>query len=144
MSNLLTPPGLLCTWNYPHSKLGLDPIHEAMPCCPGVWIRSKKGSRRLQPDEVARGLGLPKDHDVNLSMGLLERSTSVFLWEALLESFQSLTAQPMIPLNNKLSDKTPPSNTTGDPEVLESPPFEWGPPDLRPGGDWHRERLVNL
>jgi hypothetical protein len=107
MSNLLTPPGLLRTQIYPHIKLGLDPILAAMPCRPGVWLRSKKGARRLQPDEVARGLGLPKDPDVDLSMDLLERSTSVFLWEALSESLQTLTAPPQIPLQTAPSTPGP-------------------------------------
>jgi hypothetical protein len=77
-------------------------------------------------------------------MDLLERSTSVFLWEALSESFQNLTAQPKIPSKHKLSVETLPSVTTGDPEVPDPTPFEWRPPDLHPSGDWHRERLVNL
>jgi hypothetical protein len=68
MSNLLTPPGLLCTRNYPHIKRGLDPILEAMPCRPGVWIWSKNGARRLQLDEVARAWDFPRT------------PTSTFLW----------------------------------------------------------------
>jgi hypothetical protein len=90
MSNLLTPPGLLHAKTNKFVHTGIDPTVESMPCRPGLWIKAKNGSRRLQPDEVSRGLGLPKEADVDLDLGLLERSTCVFIWEALVESLKNL------------------------------------------------------
>jgi hypothetical protein len=142
MSNLLTPPGLLRVRHDPHIKLGLDPLLEAMPCRPGVWIRSKRGARRLQPDEVARGLGLPKDPDVDLSMDLIERSTSVFLWEALSESLHNLRS-PAIPSADPVHSTGNPE-ISGDPEVPAPPPFKWKPPNLLPGSPWYQQRVANL
>jgi hypothetical protein len=145
MSNLLTPPGLLRAKTNKFVQTGIDPILEPMPCRPGLWIKTKGGSRRLQPDEVSRGLGLPKDAEVDLDLGLLERSTCIFIWEALVESLKNLRPKPGAKKTIRDTDRADRiTRMSGDPELPASELFHWRPPDLRPGGTWHQQRLLNL
>jgi hypothetical protein len=86
MSNLLTPPGLVRTHHQsgPITKAAnakLDP----MPTQPGAWIQTERGFRRLQLDEVGRGLGLLKAGSKLAFPGPLQRTTSIFHWEYLSE-----------------------------------------------------------
>jgi hypothetical protein len=145
MSNLLTPPGLLRAKTNKFVQTGIDPTIKPMPCRPGLWIKAKCGSRRLQPDEVSRGLGVPKDADMDLDLGLLERSTCVFIWEALVESLKSLQPKPIIKGPNQYTDRVNRlTRMTSNPNILTQEPFHWRPVDLRPGGKWHEQRVLNL
>jgi hypothetical protein len=140
MSNLLTPPGLLLAQTNKFVQTGIDPNTKPMPCQPGLWIKAKCGSRRLQPDEVSRGLGVPKDADVDLDLGLLERSTCVFIWEALVESLKNLQPKPSIKGPNRDIDRANRlTRMTGNPNIPTPEPFQWHPVDLRPGGKWHEQ-----
>jgi hypothetical protein len=65
MSNLSTPPGLFRAKTNKFVHTGIDLTIESMPCRPGLWIKAKNGIRRLQPDKVSRGLGLPKEADID-------------------------------------------------------------------------------
>jgi hypothetical protein len=151
MSNLLTPPGLLCAKTNKFVQMGIDPTIKPMPYQPGLWIKAKCSSCCLQPDEVSRGLGIPKEADVDLYLylylylGLLEHSTCVFIWEALVESWKNRRPKPS---NKGPSQDTDCANRmtsmTGDPERPMPEPFQWRPADLCPGREWHKERLVNL
>ena len=148
MSNLLTPPGLLRAKTNKFVQTGIDPNSEPMPCRPGLWIKTRSGSRRLQPDEVLRGLGVPKEAAVDLDLGLLQRTTCLFILEALVDSFKHLHLSILDKKtlsSGQNSDST--ARTTrmqGDPEPPTLIPFQWQPPDLRPGGEWHQARLLNL
>ena len=150
MSNLLTPPGLVSARDY-GSPTGNCFIPDArvdpMPNRPHAWIKTERGTRRLQFDETARGLGLPKEWKwgtAPLDHGLLSQTTSLFLWEYLSET-----------LSNDLPIESPPpprpfrpvptcSDFHGPSAPPAVPPFSWIPPNLAPGGAWHAKRMERL
>jgi hypothetical protein len=114
-----------------------------MPCHPGVWIKAKKGAHCLQPDEVSRGLGLPKDPKVDISLDLLDCSTCLFLFGYLSNLLQNLLSDG--PSEEGTQTRPGFANMVDDPEVPKPPPFKcWTPPDLSREGDWHQTRLINL
>jgi hypothetical protein len=49
----------------------------------GAWIRTEKGIRRVTLEETARGLGLTKELNLDVTPSLIAHSTSVFHWEYL-------------------------------------------------------------
>jgi hypothetical protein len=82
MSNLLTPPGMVRASSY-GTPPGSIPsaFTDPMPATPGAWISTDRGSRRLQFEETARALGVPKDWGLTsglLSSHLLVATTSLF------------------------------------------------------------------
>lgn len=115
-----------------------------MPSTIGSWISTPHGSRRLQDEEYARGLGVPKAWDFDATNtaavgALLTHTTNAFLWEYLSETL--------------IDSRSPPSAATSISSLSTTPglealprqlPFSWRPPDLTPGGLWHRQRLLNL
>jgi hypothetical protein len=148
MSNLLTPPGLVR-----FSAYGVPPStapnarDEPMPSTPGAWIRTEKGTRRLQLEESARGLGVPKEWNLDpraLSASVLLATTSVFHWEYLSSSLlrPALPSEPLqvsVPVFlDQLGQRFPMAN------VEANPTFSWKPPDLSPGGEWYELRVSNL
>lgn len=133
MSNLLTPSGLLRG----QGMVYLDHLPRSsklrhQPHARENWRPDPEG---LNLNETGQGLGLPKDCAPDLTEKVLHRTTSVYHWEYLSDSFQSEgntgtqqspTSQPSL-LNNAL------------PAPTEYPPFQWKPPDLREGGAWWHE-----
>jgi hypothetical protein len=127
MGNLLTPPGLVRKSAYCQLEIDspmdtLDP----MPSYPGAWIKTERGHRRLLMEETARGLGVPKEWQLDsdkLSGGTLQRTTSLFHWEFLAASFL-----PSIARHTPIAVPA-----TGDPTItdteVDSPriPFDWRP-----------------
>ncbi len=98
MSNLLTPPGLV-DWKAHIRTPGLaekalDVLIHPMPAVPGALIKTEKGVRRVTPQEVGCGMGLPKGDDSPITPALLERTTSVFHWEYMSEGLSELKAEP--------------------------------------------------
>lgn len=156
MSNMLTPFGIpgkayapftLATNHIP------DAMTDPMPNKIGSFIRTNKGVRRLQPDEVARGSGVPKEWikpEVTLPTSMVHGTTSANIWEAVAASIRSLSRTGTT-LSNMV-DQTPVANTpvvTDDEEVQpftpqEDAPWTWKPPDLSPGGAWYSKRVHNL
>lgn len=70
-------------------------------------------------------------------MEALERTTSVFIWEALAESLAACE-QPTIPISTDSNGRgaeseAMPPNPADEEEV---PDFDWRPPDLSHFGDW--------
>jgi hypothetical protein len=54
----------------------------------GGWIRTGRCSRRLLPEELTRGLGVPKEwepSEAGLTDSVLKKTTSAFPWEHLSE-----------------------------------------------------------
>ena len=92
MSNLLIPDGLLPRGVYARPpKLAhiTEARREPMPSIPGAWISTERGVRRLLPEELAKGLGVPKDkikERGEIIARSLRNTTSVFHWEYLSES----------------------------------------------------------
>ena len=92
MSNMLIPWGLLPKRvrygikkeRPPHNAP--DSTTEPMPPCEGCWIKCPEGTRRLQKEEVAQGLGCNKEFDPGPT-GYLHRhlmqTTSVHIWECI-------------------------------------------------------------
>ena len=154
MSNLLTPHGLLPRNVKRHSKGSPprrtpDSLTQSMPCVTGAWITTPQGTRRLQGDELARGLGVPKRHlSVPPKDKLLKHTTSVHIWEYL--SLSLATSPPRCLETPSLFtqwDNLAPrlySKAKGMRKPQQSVNFEWKPPDLRPGQSWHNVRLSNL
>lgn len=160
MANLLTPHGLLPrqvkrhthrpgTQDYPNADV--DP----MPNCLGAYIHTQQGVRRLQADELARGLGCAKATLAAFpspsNKGLLH-TTSAFIWEALSEPLQGCATTPPVPVN-VFHDWDFLTQSALDPargRVPAAPPpqpssgFRWSCPDLSPEGDWYKHRLDSL
>lgn len=150
MGNLLTPPGLVdrrCFISYPQRETGRLPldIRDPMPHQIGALLRTEKGVRRLLPEELARGLGIPKDQSSSFtkSLKLLGRTTSVFHWEYLGSSLERLFA--VVPNHSAGSDamKAASMKPSSHLHPLHSE-FEWSPPDLTEGQPWYCERVRNL
>jgi hypothetical protein len=89
-----------------------------------------------------KGLGLPKDPKVNISLDLLDRSNCLFLFEALSESLQNIRNDG--PSEDGTQSRPGFTNMSGDPETPKPSPFKWYPSDLSPEGAWHQKRLINL
>lgn len=149
MSNLLTPPGLV-GWNkYIRNRpdleeQALDVLTSPMPNQIGSLIQTDRGMRRLLPEEVARGLGFPKEMGLAPSATTLERSTSVFHWEYLSQGFSGLDL-PSLP--SPLEERpVGPDPLQHDRDVPTGPSttFSWAPPDLDPWGDWYAARILSL
>jgi hypothetical protein len=142
MSNLLTPPGLVKTKHHQGSKADAsDARTEPMPTQPGAWILTERGIRRLQLDEIGRGLGLPKSGSKEAVPGILTRTTSVFHWEYLSELLTEQDTKSMkTPKRPRIKVHPGEDPIPGEPMV----PFSWRPPDLSPEGDWYRQRLASL
>ena len=155
MGNLLTPWGLPPRHvkkghgarpgtTHPHSDK--DP----MPNCIGAIIDAPKGPRRLQADEVARGLGCPsKILKVGppLSAATLRHTTSVFIWEALAQPIRGVDLPPPLPVEVfETWDALSPLSGDGFANRAQSThtEFEWAPPDLAEGSPWHQARVQNL
>ena len=153
MGNLLTPPGLIRGRRLPAPPKSLQaPLaHEdPMPCTSGHYIRTERGVRRLERDELARGLGLPSSESKeDIPVGLLHGTTSLFHWEYFAESLH-------LSLNQTQDSETPPTplSVSNLQSILGKPagvapgsppmPFNWKPPDLSPGGKWYTESVAKL
>ena len=154
MGNLLVPHGLLPysvkreLYRAPPEYLP-DSTRDPMPCCVGAWINTAQGTRRLQSEELGKGLGVSR-RSAPLKDSVLRNTTSVFLWEYLSASLQeTFPPEPDRPL--LFSDwgsllTTPFPMTPPGPKDLppQTPTFGWKPPDLSPGSPWHSERIRRL
>lgn len=149
MSNLLTPPGLVRKSSYvePPSYAVPDAMTDPMPNRVGALIRTERGIRRLSVEEVARGLGVPKISEKQVSSNLLSHTTSVFHWEYLSYSVSATvkahddarTAPTARSHRTALGGET--ENPAKEPPSTE---FSWVPPSLDEGGPWYEARLRNL
>ena len=106
MGNLLTPWGLLPRHvkRQPTPSGGTERPHsdrDPMPCALGAFISTPQGTRRLQSDELARGLGAPNNllkNQPELRAPTLRHTTSVFIWESLAHTLSETSPPPSIPL----------------------------------------------
>jgi hypothetical protein len=168
MSNLLMPVGVPrkafcrepeqpCDGKRYHpcvvlSQVKRSPIYEAsgpMPDHPQVWIRSDKGTRRLQHEELAKAKGVPSEwlkgkDNRPLRQSLIDRATCIHLWTAAMDSMRPwLMCEEGIrkPIDN--SEKATPVKGWDDPGEDECE-WEWSTPDLREGGEWFLARVKSL
>jgi hypothetical protein len=155
MENLLRPVGLVPSRAYEKAGSSRSDVEEAdipvahcspMPSSVGRLIRDAKGVRRLQADELARGLGIPATWgDLEQTPGnFLNSLPGIHLWEWLgycfFQSNSSETAGPV-----------PPQDSSGLDAAVPSPVFQsekgtwaWEACDLRPGSPWMLERVDRL
>ena len=149
MSNLLTPPGLLPLRQRQYYQKVEGRVAESnfdpMPSTPGRWIRTEKGIRRLLPEEVGRGIGIPKEWSINpalLTCRHLAESTSVYHWEYLAQcldvSFNLSADTDKVPRMDEEDNYQPPVRVEEDSDV------KWRPPDLSKGSDWYKARVARL
>ena len=149
MSNLLTPPGLIHLRQRQYYQKVEGRVAESncdpMPSTPGRWIRTEKGIRRLLPEEVGRGIGIPKEWAVNpalLTSRHLAESTSVYHWEYLAQclnvSFDLSTKTNKKPRMDEEDNDPPPVLVEEDSDV------KWRPPDLSKGSKWYKARVARL
>jgi hypothetical protein len=153
MSNLLTPPGLVPRNAYVKGLKGMpDATTCPMPERLGAFIQTEKGARRVTPEELTRGIGVPRTWSLPLTVltdGVLRQMTSVFHWENLSESLlwkaHSKTIEPNFsPTFEELHDHTRPSGDLTEEQTAPVTTFAWKPPDLRPGSKWYEQRTANL
>jgi hypothetical protein len=181
MSNLLMPVGVpRQAWHYglvhktscaahwlPCDVLEAvdnDPIferHGLMPDRPHSWIRSERGIRRLQHQELAKGKGVPSDWMVGegtsqpLREYSVKHSSCLHLWTTVLDAVAAWNRRRFE--NNHVSGSHTPSTTSLPPAVgvqadtfanakavHEIDPWTWDVPDLSEGSQWYQERLRNL
>ena len=57
----------------------------------GKWIRTERGFRRLHPDELAKGLGMPKQWiDETIPSHEVDHLVGINLWEGVTEGLEPL------------------------------------------------------
>jgi hypothetical protein len=144
MSNLLTPPGLVLRKSYvtSHGHNIPDARQDPMPANIGRYVHTEKGVRKITATELARGLGLTKLESENSDQALIERSTSLFIWEYLASSIAGTA--PAKPTQERGTRARREKATAMNDDTTDHPNFQWTPPDLTPGGLWHSERVKNL
>ena len=161
MGNLLTPHGLLDRHTKRLTKTATpgqypDSLNDPMPDCVGAQVRTPQGVRRIQSDELAKGLGCI-GKEVNQAKAISAKhyrlTTSLFIWEALSNTLNyeptEQIADPGVFTNWGILDDPSLLERKPDPAEAEVPRadthgFDWRPPDLSPGGEWYQKRLENL
>ena len=161
MGNLLTPWGLLPRHvKRTKAPTGFhrlpDSLTDPMPNQLGAFISTPHGSRRLQADELAKGLGCTSQdvQSLPVSAATLRHTTSVFIWEALADTIAGITTNPTEAIDlftdwvrlDQQHFGDPPAGLANETlEVGRSPEtYDWRPPDLTPGKEWYNRRVANL
>ena len=95
--------------------------------------------------ELGCALGLPKAWIVDGAsldpvVASVQRTTSLFHWEAVAPSFVQGGAAP----SRGSSVSAEPWEDQGVERLGDTPVFQWTPPDLREGGPWYMERVQSL
>jgi hypothetical protein len=80
MVNLLTPPGLVPYKAYDRKSTRDPPDARTEPMLGALsaWIKTERGVQRVALEETSRGLGMPKGLTANLTVSLVESTTSIF------------------------------------------------------------------
>ena len=120
-----------------------------MPCRKGAWIETGKGVRRLNDEELIRGLGGAKECQGPFSEGVFRRTTSLFIWEHISTSLLGGAEEGGSQSKEQKGTPRLIEELQMDPdceewEESEASPVTWKPPDLSPGGEWHTARVRNL
>jgi hypothetical protein len=136
------------------SQVKKSPIFEArgpMPDHPHAWIRSDKGTRRLQHSELAKAKGVPSEWMKgikvrSLRQSLVDRATSLHLWTAAMDSIRPwLIAEEGVRQRKTTESKTPtPVGDWSKATENDDEEWEWHVPDLCEGGEWFQARVQSL
>jgi hypothetical protein len=134
------------------TKLG--PIYERdgpMPDRPHVWIRSERGVRRLQHEELAKGKGVPSEwlkgeEQRPLRQSMVDTATCLHLWTAAMDTLRSWMDGDGKEARESVKKDIPKVDTEewSSPAEDEAYDWEWAVPDLSEGGEWHKARVSNL
>jgi hypothetical protein len=169
MSNLLMPVGVPRKAYYMAQEYECDgrsflpcqvekqtknqPIYEAegpMPDQPHVWVRSDRGTRRLQHEELGNGKGIPSNWLKGglrkpLRQSQVEKATCIHLWSAAMDAIRPwLGMQDEKPVETVPEETTVPSPNWTSQEDEPTEEWKWEVPDLREGGEWFKARVKSL
>ena len=153
MGNLLTPPGLLPRHiRRPHKPPGParfpHSLKDPMPPTSGSWIHTPDGTRRLQGNELLKGLGGHPSKESAPREYLLRHTTSVFTWEYLsrciaFDPSRSRDNPELFTDWDRLEDSV--LRTPEDPPApVNLAQLDWRPPDLSKGSPWYHKRVSSL
>jgi hypothetical protein len=126
------------------SHTNTQPIYESegpMPDRPHVWIRSDRGVRRLQHEELGKGKGVPSEWLKGtirkpLKQAQVENATCIHLWTAAMDAIRPwLESEEETKAKFKSKEVIPPTpgwSTEGEETETE---WKWEVPDLSEGGE---------
>ena len=122
-----------------------------MPDHPYVWIRSERGVRRLQHEELGKAKGVPPEwiKDENgkpLRQTMVDGATCLHLWTVAMDTLRSWLDKEETP-KSRAARKDPEEQPIGEwstPEEDDAYQWEWREPDLQEGGAWHEARIQSL
>ena len=132
------------------TKRGRIPIFSPDGCLPdkvGALIETERGVRRVQSDELAKAKGVPMEWVTQdlLTVRAIHQLTDLHIWAAAASSLSPRQTETMTERSQPWSeaDLGTTFKLTKEQEAdLEA--WEWSPPDLSPGGEWHTARKDNL
>jgi hypothetical protein len=132
------------------TKRGRVPIFSPDGCLPdkvGALIETERGVRRVQGDELAKAKGVPTEWITQdlLTVRAIHHLTDLHIWAAVASSLSperaASTAERSHPWGETDLDTT---FKLSEEQKTDLEAWEWSPPDLRPGGEWHNARVANL
>ena len=113
----------------PSSMRAFPPQSEMdpMPNCMGAWISAPHRICCLQPNEICRALGVPKEtlsHPSGITTKDSQHTTSVFVWEALRPTLQGKLPSPSerVELQRVHNHEAPFAALSGQPTESAPPP----------------------
>ena len=132
------------------TKRGRNPIFSPDGCLPdkvGALIETERGVRQVQGDELAKAKGVPMEWMMQdlLTVRAIHRLTDVHIWAAVASSLSS--EQTTAPAERSQPWTEADLSTTfklTEEEKADMETWEWSPPDLRRGGEWHNARVTSL
>ena len=178
MSNLLMPVGVPIAAFTKRKPVSTGNSHRSFPCVSSLsfedrvqifdprgpmpdsldsWVKVEKGVRRLQPEELAKAKGMPKEWQPTsrkkrtVWRTIVSLITVVHLWTAAMDPLghwlrsRTCLETPKVASENiwptKGKCKSPASIGWNDPATNTS---EWEVPDLSEGSDWYQARVASL
>jgi hypothetical protein len=131
-----------------------SPIYETtgpMPDHPQAWIRSDRGVRRLQHEELAKAKGilpswLKGDGAIPLRQSQVDRATCVHLWSAAMDVMRPwlLMEEEEAGSEGPKASKKDTAVPTWDDGEDSDEKWQWEVPDLSEGGEWFLARVATL
>jgi hypothetical protein len=110
----------------------------------GSIIATDRGIRRLLKEELAKAKGIPEEW---LKQGKwmgrsIEQVTDLHIWTAVSTSLRCSTVNQ--PVSTTSASSAIPKAQAGTDNFVTEEVWEWSPPDLSEGGEWHQARVANL
>jgi len=112
-----------------------------MPSHPGAFIQTEKGTRHLQNDELAGGLGVPEKGRISLLSPYTSSGTPPAC------STGNISKTVVSQVRPRPSSSLPQADLVAQGIkgiATDLPPFEWRPSDLAEGGVWHQRPVASL